>query len=334
MKALSILAVILATVFSSLANPPTLQELSSHLFTNAVIVWQAPTNSLPKSLWVYQRVLPHIFSATVISNGIVLGSLQNKGFPKPSTNQTCIMAEPPCPCTSVCNFFINPSDATMSFESPDYKNGSPEGIFDNQTIARLAWYYAPRLGLDPSHLIQTSYFTHSFNVDQTGNEKTNFVCGHGVFLARQLDGVPFFSADDQGDGAEGFSIQFGEHGQVRFFLSAGQMFGTIKTSQLPRRQTSSIASRLIKSSCCPIWMKKIILTGSKNWRRQRSSPSQKLHLVMAKVFLCETPTNDLPCEFATPFAELEAIADFGNSNTTIRFVSPLLSSEVGRLLGK
>jgi hypothetical protein len=38
--------------------------------------------------------------------------------------------------------------------------------------------------------------------------------------------------------------------------------------------------------------------------------------------------------FATPFAELEAVADFGNSNATIRFVAPILSSEVNRLLGK
>ena len=46
----------------------------------------------------------------------------------------------------------------------------------------------------------------------------------------------------------------------------------------------------------------------------------------------EMPTNDVPCKFATPFAELEAVADFGNSNTTVRLMSPILSSEVSRLL--
>jgi hypothetical protein len=33
-------------------------------------------------------------------------------------------------------------------------------------------------------------------------------------------------------------------------------------------------------------------------------------------------------------AELEAVADFGNSNTTVRLLSPIISSEVSRLLGK
>jgi hypothetical protein len=45
------------------------------------------------------------------------------------------------------------------------------------------------------------------------------------------------------------------------------------------------------------------------------------------------PTNYVPCNFATPFAELEAVADFGTSNTTLRLVSPILTSDVKRLLG-
>jgi hypothetical protein len=47
----------------------------------------------------------------------------------------------------------------------------------------------------------------------------------------------------------------------------------------------------------------------------------------------DVPTNDVPCKYATPFAELEAVADFGNSNATVRLLSPILSSEVRRLLG-
>ena len=46
----------------------------------------------------------------------------------------------------------------------------------------------------------------------------------------------------------------------------------------------------------------------------------------------EVPTNDVPCKFATPFAELEAVADFGNSNATVQILSPILSSDVIRLL--
>jgi hypothetical protein len=46
----------------------------------------------------------------------------------------------------------------------------------------------------------------------------------------------------------------------------------------------------------------------------------------------ETPTNNEPSRFVTPIAELEAVADFGNSNTTVRLLSPIISSEVNRLL--
>jgi hypothetical protein len=46
----------------------------------------------------------------------------------------------------------------------------------------------------------------------------------------------------------------------------------------------------------------------------------------------EVPTNDVPCKFVTPFAELEAVADFGSSNASVRLVSPIISPEVQRLM--
>src|SRR5271166_2387261 len=124
MKVFAILVLVLVKASAASADVPTWEELSSHLFTNGPIVWQAPTNHLPKCFWVYQRLLPRVFPAEVITNAIVLGSLQSKGFPQPSTKETCIVAEPPSPCVNVCNFFISPKDATMSFESPNYKDGS------------------------------------------------------------------------------------------------------------------------------------------------------------------------------------------------------------------
>jgi hypothetical protein len=328
----TIFTLILLVASSAIAAPPTLQELSSNLFNSTVIIWQAPTNNLPKNLWVYQRLLPHIFSEAVISNGIVLGSLQSKGFPQPSTNVTCIEAEPPCPCANVCNFFINPSDAAMSFESPDYKNGSPEKIPSDQVIARRAWDCAPQLGLDVAHLTQTAFFTHFFNVDQTGKDTTNFLCGRGVFLSRALDGVAFFSADDTGDGAEGFSIEFGSHGQIRFF--------SLRWSDVEHYESQKIASPQEIIHCIKAH-KTIVLPNVDEEdyfaRLKKLASAKKLTITKITPYygegmFGEVPTNDVPCKFATPFAELEAVADFGGSNATIRLVSPILSSEVGRLL--
>lgn len=332
MKTIAILAVNFLTACSALANPPTVEELWSHLFTNGPIAWQAPTNHLPKSFWVYQRTLPRIFSATVISNAIVLGSLQSKGFPKPSTNETCIMAEPPCPCANVCNFFIQPNDAAMSFESPDYKNGSPQGIPNDQVIAKRAWDYVPRLGVDPAQLTQTAFFTHAYNVDPTGKDTTNFVCGRGIFLARQLDGVNFFSADNTGDGAEGFSIEFGSYGQIRFFY--------LRWSNVERYESQQTAS-LQEITHCIRAHKAIVLPNADEEdyfaRLKKLATAKKLTITKITPYygegmFGEVPTNDVPSKFATPFAELEAVADFGNSNAIVRVVSPILSSEVDRLL--
>jgi hypothetical protein len=47
----------------------------------------------------------------------------------------------------------------------------------------------------------------------------------------------------------------------------------------------------------------------------------------------EVPTNNEPSKYVSPIAELEAVADFGNSNLTVRLFSPVISSEAARLLG-
>src|SRR5438552_881962 len=55
--------------------------------TNINLVWDAPTNDLPRALWVY-RILPAEVSPTVISNLIKLGSFTDKdrkkvtGYPR------------------------------------------------------------------------------------------------------------------------------------------------------------------------------------------------------------------------------------------------------------
>ena len=49
--------------------------------------------------------------------------------------------------------------------------------------------------------------------------------------------------------------------------------------------------------------------------------------------MAKNPPGDEPSKFITPVAELQAVAHVGTSNVTVRLVSPILSSEVARLLG-
>lgn len=332
MKVFAILVLAFELALSASAGTPTLEEISSHFFTNGPIVWQASTDHLPKQLWIYRRSLPRVFSANLITNAIILGSFQSQGFPRPSTNQTCIVAEPRSPFINVCNFFINPGEASMAFQSPDYKNASPNSIPSDQMIVSRAWGYAPQLGLDPKQMIQKSFFTHSNDADQTGGGTTAFVCGRGVFLSRQLDGVAFFSADDTGSDTEGFAIEFGSRGQIRSF--------SFRWSPLERHKSQQTAS-LQEISRCISAHKAIVLPNldeADYFGRLRSLATAK-KLTITKItpvygegILGELQTNNAPCNFAIPFAELEAVADFGTSNATVRLVSPILSSEVTRLL--
>ena len=50
--------------------------------------------------------------------------------------------------------------------------------------------------------------------------------------------------------------------------------------------------------------------------------------------LGETNQNNVPSQFATPIAELDAVADFGNSNAAVRIFSFILSSDVTRALAR
>jgi hypothetical protein len=120
MKTVAILAVISVTVFFETAGAQSWQELSSGLFTNAEIVWRVPTNALPKNLWVYHRLLPHVFSATVILNAIVLGSLQSRGFPRSTTHYFSMTEQVPenWPGPIPVIFALQPGDAYLSYSIP------------------------------------------------------------------------------------------------------------------------------------------------------------------------------------------------------------------------
>jgi hypothetical protein len=320
---------VLLTAAVATVNAQSWQELSSGLFTNAEIVWQVPTNALPKNLWVYHRLLPHVFPAMVISNAVVLGSLQKRGVPKSSTNDFFILQEvPPDWPTSIPTLLgIRPADANLYFSIANFAPVSQKEIPDDETIIKLARKCAPQLGLDPAKLVQGKFYNHSCDTDQAANA----VCGRGVFFSRQFDGVSFFSAADNGESAEGFSIEFGEHGKIQAF--------SVRWSVVARYKNERTASpdEIIR---CLRAHKAIVMPNFRDDdfdRLKKLATAKKFTITKITPYygegmFGEVPTNDVPCEFATPFAELEAVADFGNSNTTVRLLSPILSSEVVRLL--
>jgi hypothetical protein len=330
-KSFAFLAAFLTTVFCGSADAQSWQELSTNLFTNTAIIWQVPANQLPKNFWIYRRVLPHIFPATVTSNAVVLASLQKRGFPRPSTNDFFISEDkgPDYPGTIPIIFEVKPGDANLHFSIPNYSPVSEKEIPDDETIIKLARKYAPRLGLDPAKLTQGKIYTHSCDTDQAVNN----VCGHGVFFCRQLDGIDFFSGADDGTSAEGYSMEFGEHGKILAF--------SVRWSEVEHYKNENTASQdeIIR---CLRGHKVIVMPNFQpdDFIRLRNLATAKKFTITritpyyGEGMFGEVPTNDVPSQFATPFVELEAVADFGSSNAPVKLLSPILSSEVQKLLGE
>lgn len=308
MKTFVFLAAILVSVFSSSADPVNVEELWSRLFTNGPIVWQAPTN-LPKSLWIYKK-LPRVFSVTTISNAIILASFKDKGFPQPSTNQTTIWGdhfegEPQPPC-----FLILPDMGQMSFTLGDRRPDSPEGIATNQAAVERAWNCLAQLGLDRSQFVKT-------NDASSG--------GYGVFIPRQIDGIQVYG------GSEGFQIWFDKQKVLQFCL----LFPSLerdKQSQVASPQEIIHCIRAHKAIVLPDPDEEDYFARLKKLAGAKKLTITKITPYYSEGVYGETPTNGEPAKIVTPIAELEAVADFGNSNTTVRLVSPILASEVNRLL--
>src|SRR5208283_545745 len=66
----------------------------------------------------------------------------------------------------------------------------------------------------------------------------------------------------------------------------------------------------------------------KNLAKAKKLTITKITPVYGEGVFGEVPTNNEPAKIVTPIAQLEAVADFGNSNATVRLFSPILSSEV------
>ena len=200
----------------------------------------------------------------------------------------------------------------MSYSLGDRAPDSPENIFKDEAAVERAWDRLAQLGIDRSQLVKTNVASYGV---------------YGVFLPRQIDGIQVC------DESEGFSFQqFGSHGKIRCFLLA--------LPNLEREQKSPTASPQQIIACIRAYKIIVIPNGDeeKYFERVKALANVKKFTITkitpfyGEGVYGETPTNNEPSKYVSPIAELEAVADFGNSNATVRLFSPILLSEVNRLL--
>ena len=138
MKNLALLAAALGAGFSSFAEPTnSLENFSPHFSTNTEIIWAAPTNLLPKNLWIYKRLPARPFSASVISNAFALASLPDKQIPKPSLEPFYIWAPSLGEGMRRDVLSIRPASTTIYF-SPSNQSLSTNDVPDEETVTKRA----------------------------------------------------------------------------------------------------------------------------------------------------------------------------------------------------
>ena len=311
MKAVAFIA-FFATAFSSFADY-TLEDISPHFSTNAEIIWQAPMSRLPKSFWIYKK-LPQVFSEATISNAIVLASFQGKGFPKPSKYRIVLWAdrgdgEPMPP-----DFEIEPNEGRISFSLGDRAPDSPEAIWTNQATIERAWNCLALLGVDRTQFVKT-------NTAGSG--------AWGVFLPRQIDGIQVY------DQSEGFSFQqFGKEGKIRDFGLTLPNLQRQEESPTATPQQIIACIRAFKTPSPPNGDEPNYFGRIKNLAKARKLTITKITPYYGEGIYGELPTNGEPSKVVTLIAQLEAIADLGNSNADVKLLAPILSSQAKKLLNR
>lgn len=290
------------------AAAATLEDVSPHFPINAPIVWCIPTNALSASFWVYRK-LPHVYSAATISNAVVLASFQSKGFPKPSKRAFVLWAdhfdgEPRPPYLRIA-----PEEGTISYSVGDRWRESPEEILKDQFAVERAWDCLNRLGIDRTQFAKRNVGTY------------------GVFFPRQIDGVLF-------DESEGFEFQqYGSERKLRSFNLVLPDLQRTTNSRTANPHEIIACIRAFKTPLAPD------SEGPNYFERVKSlSEARKVNITNITPYYSEgtfgeVPTNNEPSKFVTPIALLEGTVDFGNSNTVVRLFSPIISSEVVRVLG-
>lgn len=310
-----------------------LENFCPHFSTNTQIIWNAPTNELPQSFWIYKRLPPQPFSEAVISNAIVLASLQKKGFPKPSTSDFFIPADHPpnWPGTIRIIFSITPKSSTISY-SRAHPDTNTTDIPADTILAERAWDCARQLGVDVSQVVQmkpTSYF----NKNEKFEDLTNQLCGRGVFLARKLDGILFTDIGDEG-GNDGFWIELGSRGQIRAFSLVWPRLERSENQPTANPQQIVACIRAFKAMTLPIGQETNYFARLKNL-----SMATKLTITGITPFYWEliygdAITNDEPSKIISPFAKMNAVAEFGTNNTMLTLLSPITVPAIARLMKK
>ena len=188
---------------------------------------------------------------------------------------------------------------------------APNEILADRAEVEYAWNCLAWLGVDRNLFV-----------------KTNVATSSGVSFPRQIDGIRF------PDETEGFSIQrYGKERKLRFFLLTLPNLQRMREEATATPQETIACIRAFKTPILPNGEEPDYFARVKTMAKAKKLTISKLTPYYGEGVYGEEPTNNRRPSWVMPVAYLEATATFGTSNATIRLYSPILSSDVKRLLG-
>lgn len=297
---------------------------------NPQIIWAAPTNQSRAALSIYKTV-PQIFSGTVVSNLMVLGSFTTKDAQKWKGEVLPINTEPLMFVnkSNTCNLLIVPSEGRVEFfdnfaaanhwDKAKHLHEAVQGLPDLPNVEKLGLEFLEQFGIRRTDLAQKadghlvtfgteekrSYFDRGQNKYIEGE-----VITRGIYFNRQLDGISFAGIGIGG----GCEIVYGNRSKVSRIrlvwrnLQPQEQRKIASPDEIMQRIRDGQAVMTHKNLVNPAEVKKITITE------------------MSLLYM--GAAGDKPQDLVYPFAKLEAVVDLGNTNENVQLYCPILSTNL------
>ncbi len=164
--------------------------------------------------------------------------------------------------------------------------------------------------------------------DINGRLVTNNSCGRRISLARRIDDVEF-----QND-SEGFSIEFGSHGQIRSFTLVWPKLERSKKRRTAAPDQIIACLKAFKTPVAPKDDEADYFSRIRTLAKARKVTITRITPYYADEVFGQSAEELHPNrpKFATPFAELKVVAELENTSMDALLYAPILVTEVNRIL--
>ncbi len=291
----------------------SLESLSPNFPDSARMIWQVPSNHIPRSLGIYTNV-PTIFPIPVLSNAIRLASFAMPRKLTASTNMLHMR-------DNNTEFWsrslaVLPQPGQLGYHVLGGPT-NPTNVPSAAEVTQLAWQYARLLGLNTAELLERPQ-SRRVRMCEYGSF-TNRVGARGTFLTRKIGAIELRDY--------GLDVEFGADKQVRSFMV---LWPTLKLAQMVPTATPQQIMQSIRARKTPLallepegYIDRATLAALE---KTRTLTLLKLTPIYAEGRYGKGPSNG-PAQVFTPYAELEATAQLDRTNLHIRLLSPLLAQD-------